>query len=511
MADIRINSLPTTASASSSDDFLALDGSANGTRKLNAYSPTFGGNLTVSGDVLLPTNSAYRLNGKIALLYNGSNFYIEPNNDLGNIVIGATAQTTYGFTVGGNLTVSGTIGTLKTVTAGTDLGVAGPTILVHDNINDKPYIGFYRGGTLRSVFRLNTDNDFRLLSSDLTTPSNLTIGNLTVSGTGTSSVGGKWLVGTGGVDSGALLQVGTNTTTSAGGMIFGTDVRLFRSGTGVIRISSTANYSTEITNSGGTGAASILFSNTGGSFLIGSDSSAGTALAGGTAYAGVITTTTNVPLIFRTNSTTALTLDSSQNATFAGTVNLKNYVQATITGGDTIALCGNDANNTYYLGVNYLNNRGTETIPIGTGRASWRWSFNDTDSTGNAILGKRSGGAAAGTFTDLLTITQTGDATFAGKAVVSGTTGTPSAGKGEIGATAGLGLILTGNGSTYDLLLANKNGGTVLAVPTGTSYTFLANATAPAANPTGGGYLYVEGGALKYRGSSGTVTTIANA
>lgn len=39
----------------------------------------------------------------------------------------------------------------------------------------------------------------------------------------------------------------------------------------------------------------------------------------------------------------------------------------------------------------------------------------------------------------------------------------------------------------------------------------LANATIPTANPSGGGVLYVEGGALKYRGSSGTVTTIANA
>lgn len=34
---------------------------------------------------------------------------------------------------------------------------------------------------------------------------------------------------------------------------------------------------------------------------------------------------------------------------------------------------------------------------------------------------------------------------------------------------------------------------------------------APGSNPSGGGYLYVESGALKYRGSSGTVTTIANA
>jgi hypothetical protein len=35
--------------------------------------------------------------------------------------------------------------------------------------------------------------------------------------------------------------------------------------------------------------------------------------------------------------------------------------------------------------------------------------------------------------------------------------------------------------------------------------------TVPTTNPTSGGILYVQGGALKYRGSSGTVTTIANA
>jgi hypothetical protein len=39
----------------------------------------------------------------------------------------------------------------------------------------------------------------------------------------------------------------------------------------------------------------------------------------------------------------------------------------------------------------------------------------------------------------------------------------------------------------------------------------LGNATVPTANPTGGGVLYVEAGALKFRGSSGTITTIANA
>jgi hypothetical protein len=40
----------------------------------------------------------------------------------------------------------------------------------------------------------------------------------------------------------------------------------------------------------------------------------------------------------------------------------------------------------------------------------------------------------------------------------------------------------------------------------------IANASvAPSVNPAGGGILYVENGALKYRGLKGTVTTIAPA
>lgn len=39
----------------------------------------------------------------------------------------------------------------------------------------------------------------------------------------------------------------------------------------------------------------------------------------------------------------------------------------------------------------------------------------------------------------------------------------------------------------------------------------ISNGTAPTTSPSGMGQLYVENGALKYRGSSGTVTTIANA
>jgi hypothetical protein len=46
----------------------------------------------------------------------------------------------------------------------------------------------------------------------------------------------------------------------------------------------------------------------------------------------------------------------------------------------------------------------------------------------------------------------------------------------------------------------------------GNGVFYLKNATTiPSSNPSDGGILYTDGGALKYRGSSGTVTTIANA
>jgi len=68
---------------------------------------------------------------------------------------------------------------------------------------------------------------------------------------------------------------------------------------------------------------------------------------------------------------------------------------------------------------------------------------------------------------------------------------------------------------TNNYLLLDSAGNVGVGVSTfGTSAAKvlgLANATAPSTSPAGMGQLYVEAGALKYRGSSGTVTTIANA
>ena len=60
--------------------------------------------------------------------------------------------------------------------------------------------------------------------------------------------------------------------------------------------------------------------------------------------------------------------------------------------------------------------------------------------------------------------------------------------------------------ATGNLLLGAAAAGTSAAKVLG-----LANATAPTTSPAGMGQLYVESGALKFRGSSGTITTIAAA
>jgi len=61
---------------------------------------------------------------------------------------------------------------------------------------------------------------------------------------------------------------------------------------------------------------------------------------------------------------------------------------------------------------------------------------------------------------------------------------------------------------------AGVTGVTTTEMPanTGDLVTFIGNAAvAPSANPVGGGILYCDAGALKYRGTSGTVTTVAPA
>jgi hypothetical protein len=67
-------------------------------------------------------------------------------------------------------------------------------------------------------------------------------------------------------------------------------------------------------------------------------------------------------------------------------------------------------------------------------------------------------------------------------------------------------MVFAGGGRNFGILGVSPTYGG------GASVLHIGNAaTVPTSNPTSGGIMFVEAGALKWRGSSGTVTTIANA
>ena len=116
--------------------------------------------------------------------------------------------------------------------------------------------------------------------------------------------GGNFLVGTV-VDSGALLQVGTNTTAAAGGMIFGTDLNVYRSGT------------RELTFLGASSSTFVFAGTALGSTIA-------LKLGDGTNNNQGIIESQNGTLVFKLNATTALTLDTSQRCILSGALRLNN-------------------------------------------------------------------------------------------------------------------------------------------------------------------------------------------
>ncbi len=90
----------------------------------------------------------------------------------------------------------------------------------------------------------------------------------------------------------------------------------------------------------------------------------------------------------------------------------------------------------------------------------------------------------------------------------------------QILSTAGMFYFQNGNvdfggGDVSDIFSLNCgtiNTGQIFATIVNASLSvFVANVSAAPATPTGGGVLYVQSGALKYKGSSGTVTTLGAA
>jgi hypothetical protein len=305
MADIRIKDLATTATTTASDDFMAVDGAINGTRKLSAAAPafltsvttpsltspaatdltlgtgTFGTALTVAsatgnvgigatpsawGGPNIPaldigaygaiysatgvigvgtsancyyngTNWIYKSSQYATVYYHGGGNHVWLNSATG--VGGNTVSFTQAMTLGptGTLSIaSSTAGSAGAgalvVTGGLSAGnngnasyfggavsvtvSSGPTLQINNVGTDSPYIGFYRGGTIRSALQLFTDNDFRFYSSNLSTYAAISAGAATFAGavtvTGALKLGNAYVagavVGTGSI----TIQDSTGTT-----------------------------------------------------------------------------------------------------------------------------------------------------------------------------------------------------------------------------------------------------------------------------------------------------------
>lgn len=311
---------------------------------IGATTPSTGSftSLTTSGNAVIGT-SVHASNGSAAnpsLAFVNSQttgFYRQGANIIGLSVAGTNVgnlsstglSLTGNATVGGTLTVSG--GTLTGGTSGLSLANGGTnqnialaitgtgtvsatsdTGLVALTVNA---LGGY-GAEMQLGANLNTGASKWGVrssnSSDGRGAGRLVFYNYTSGAEVDFTSSGNLLVGTTTDSSNGKLQLATHTT-SAGGIGFGTDTALFRSAAGNLQLSASVASAAIAINNVGSGITALAYDATGA--LVYSTGS----------------------LRFQTNSgTTACTFDTSQNATFAGTVKVKN--QATLSANGTVSV-----------------------------------------------------------------------------------------------------------------------------------------------------------------------------
>ena len=429
MANKRIKDLSTTAAVTASDDFIAVDGATNGTRKLDAFNPTFGGNVTVKGALLshqtATLNLAYEGSslsqlvayGADASTYGRANIVLrKAGTGVGAVTALSLTDTT--ATIAGNLTVSGsTLSVGNGITAAAiNIGGGGNTgtqlnITSADGNNDYAVRVLQNSTTSSNGLYIRTkgtrsgDNALYVASNDgsdaiLIAKNDKSVsvgGNLTVSGTGgvqlnsvanltwggpyganiptiASPTGtslafypagstsgesarftstGSLLLGTTTDSGNGKLQLATHST-SAGGIGFGTDTSLYRAQLGQLALnSSSGGYSSLGLYSAGASQGQL-------------------ATSGNQIYLDAVQS-----LYLRTNgATTALTLDTSQNATLAG-----NYFY--VGGGTSFYLRATGSGN----GIWYGNNVSVDANYFNVRNQAGSTIYLSVDSTGSAFAG----------------------------------------------------------------------------------------------------------------------------
>ena len=372
-------------------------------------------------------------------------------------------------TVGGTLTVSGAVTGPTTTDLTLRGGSAGASLLLGQGTNGG--FTFTPAGT--GFVKLNTQATTALQISGDANGSSIISGNTALTGPKLLTLQGSNIV----FFIGGLGEVGRFTTTSGNLLIGGTtDI----SGSGGLKV-----FGTTASTSTSTGALVV-----------------GNGTSGGLGVGGAINAGGNIKSSVSASGASGGVL-LAENTAAAATGNQASVFFPTSTGAST-----------YWQLIGRQNSAtaNDQTLRVVFGGVAQHTYFNASD------LSVQSG------ITLKVLATTASTSTSSGALVVSGGVGVAGSiyAGGQIystGSTAGF-AAHPRDGSGYLTTWYNPTGDDMQLdfATIGTKFTIrsdavllLANATAPASNPTGGGYLYVESGALKYRGSSGTITTIANA
>jgi len=438
MADIRINALTTTATSSASDDFIAIDGAANGTRKLSIFNPAIGGTLDVTGNITGTvatmtrtgadgTLNVVRSGGSSATFASGTtNSYLgtSTNHPLVLYTNGTTAltlSTSQNTTLAGNLTVSGT----GTSSVAGKLGIGDTSgvskLAVLDTLPFTTVIGSSSGqfgyqikagasdtaGTLVGGLTYDSSTgEARLIAAQSYVFPTFYSGGSEAARFTTSR---NFLLGTTTDSANGKLQLAAGAADKTSGIGFGTDTSLFRQGAGLVQLvgvgtggwptlkisddaSSSASFQTGVLafGDGNSTARNVGIWRGAANSIV----TVGNVLNLG-GYAG-ITFTTGAAQIG--SQTTALTLDSSQNATFAG-----NYARI------------NSASDAYFVANG--NAAGSSASYQFWKAGSQKWNLTSAATT-NDLSFYNNGGINA----NALTLEySTGNATFAGKIAINNT------------------------------------------------------------------------------------------
>ncbi len=209
-------------------------------------------------------------------------------------------------------------------------------------------------------------------------------------------------------------------------------------------------------------------------------------------------------------STNTLYLDST-NGSYNSTAIYCNFARAATASYNVWHHVANSVSRSLLSGLGYWYvHDGSATTPS--------YSFLNDSDTGIYLYGTNSIGVSAGGVWRFV-VDSNGTYASVPTYLADGSVGTPGL---SFVSDADTGLYRSGTNNldvaTAGVRRLNIDSSGNLALGASPSYgsgqgvIFIANATAvPSTNPTGGGILYVEGGALKYRGSSGTVSTLAPA